>query len=226
MRVVILGATGMVGAGVLLECLDDSRIDDVIVIGRRSCDLQHDKLLELLHDDFFDYDTLAGRLTHIDACFFCLGVPSLGKTEDEYTRLTHDLTLAAAEALLAASPQSSFLYISAAGADSTAQGSSMWARVRGRLENKLFSMPFKSAHALRPGFIRAMRGVTSSVRLYGLVYALLGWIYPVLKRFAPNSVTSTVTIGRAMIHIAAEGWDENVLEMSSINRAGASVEGS
>ena len=118
-------------------------------------------LLELLHDDFFDYSALANHLTDVDACFFCLGVPSPGKTEDEYSRLTHDLTLAAAHALLSASPRSSFLYISAAGADSTEQGTMMWARVRGRLENKLFSMPFKSVYALRPGFIQAMRGASS-----------------------------------------------------------------
>jgi uncharacterized protein YbjT (DUF2867 family) len=210
----------MVGAGVLLECLDDSRIDDVIVIGRRSCDVRHDKLHEIVHNDFFDYSSLAAQLTHINACFFCLGVPSPGKTEEEYTRLTYDLTLAAADALLSVSPQMSFVYISAAGADSTEQGSSMWARVRGRLENKLFSMPFRSAHALRPGFIQAMRGTRSSVRMYRVVYALTGWMYPVLRRLFPNAVTSTVTIGRAMIHIATAGWDERVLEMSSINRAG------
>ena len=145
MRVVIFGATGMVGMGVLKECLDDDDVEDVLVVGRRESGVQHAKLRELIHKDFFDYSPIRAELSDRDTCFFCLGVSSVGQSEESYTRLTHDLALAAAEALVGVASGMAFVYVSAAGADPTEQSGSMWARVRGRLENKLLGIPFRAA---------------------------------------------------------------------------------
>ena len=219
MRVVIFGATGMVGRGVLRECLDDRRIQDVLVVGRRKCGEHHDKLREVLHDDFFDYSAIRNSFADRDACFFCVGVSSVGQDEDSYTRLTHDLTLAAAEALLGAASGMTFVYVSAAGADSTEHGGRMWARVRGRLENTLLAMPFKAVYIFRPGYIQPMRGVSSRVFWYRMLYAAIGWSYPLLRRLFPGGVTSTVAIGRAMISVVESGDGSQILKADGINAA-------
>ena len=219
MRIVVFGATGMVGSGVLKECLDDDRVEDVLVVGRRDCGEHGEKLREVLHDDFFDYSAIHAEFADRDTCFFCLGISSIGQDEDSYTRLTHDLTLSAANALLGAASRMTFVYVSAAGADATERGGSMWARVRGRLENRLLAMPFQDVYIFHPGYVQPMRGATSRVVWYRILYAGVGWTYPVLRRLFPHVVTSTVAIGRAMIAVAHSGYARHVLDSAAINAA-------
>ncbi len=221
MNVVLFGATGMVGSGVLLECLDDPRVASVLVVGRRSCGVTHRKLTEVLHDDFFDYSALGARLSGLDACFFCLGVSAAGMKEAEYTRLTHDLTLAAARALLDRNPDMVFCYVSGLGTDSTESGRAMWARVKGRTENALRAMPFRGAYMFRPGFIQPLRGVRSRTRLYAALYRVAGPLFPLLRRLFPRQVTTSVRVGRAMIRVAAEGHASPILESDVIDGLGA-----
>jgi uncharacterized protein YbjT (DUF2867 family) len=218
-RVVLFGASGMVGSGALLECLEDRRVTAVLVVGRTTCGIAHPKLEEILHRDFFDYSTIAARLTGLDACFFCLGVSVLGLSEAEYSRLTYDLTLAAAHALLAQNRQLTFCYVSGAGTDSSEQGRVMWARVKGKTENALLALPFTAAYMFRPGYIQPMKGVRTKVAAYRAIYALLGWLYPLLRRLAPNHITTSVQVGRAMIHVALAGYPQHILAPADINRA-------
>lgn len=221
MKIILFGATGMVGRGALLECLDDPRVRSVLVIGRSSCGVQHAKITEVLHQDFFNYGALAERFQDRDACFFCLGVSSAGLDEASYRRLTHDLTLAAAQAMAAVNKRLTFCYVSGQGTDSTERGRSMWARVKGQTENALLRLPFKAAYMFRPGLIQPLRGVRSKTRLYQTFYSALGFLIPVLKLLFPGSVTTTVAVGRALIQVAATGYDQPVLETRDINRLGS-----
>jgi uncharacterized protein YbjT (DUF2867 family) len=170
--------------------------------------------------DFTDFSDLAPDLTDVDACFYCLGVSSAGMQEAEYRRLTFDLTLAAARALAAARPGASFCYVSGEGTDSSAQGRSMWARVKGETENALLAMPL-NAYMFRPGFIRPRRGVRSKTRLYRAFYAVLGPLFPLLERVAPTHVTTSENLGRAMIEAAAAGYPKRILENADINALAA-----
>jgi uncharacterized protein YbjT (DUF2867 family) len=215
-NVIIFGATGMVGAGVLMECLEDPRVRSVLVVGRRPCGVTHPKLRETLREDFFGYADATRDFTDLDACFFCLGVSSAGMSEAAYTRVTYDLTLAAAEALLALNPALTFCYVSGEGTDATERGRFMWARVKGRTENHLLRMRLK-AYALRPGFIQPLKGVRSKTKLYQAVYDLLGPLFPLLRRAFPKHVTTTENVGRAMIRVAADGSAKRVLENPDIN---------
>lgn len=221
MRVAILGASGMVGKGVLLECLDDARVDSVLVVGRRSCGVAHRKLEEVLHADFFDFSALRPRLAGLDACFFTLGTTSAGKTEADYARQTYDLTLAAAREIVAASPQAVFVYVSGVGTDSTERGRVMWARVKGRTENALLALGFRGAYMMRPGFIQPLRGVTSSTPLYAGFYRWLAWLFPMLRTLFPKQVVTSVEVGRAMIRLAVQGDAKKVLEPPDIRRLAA-----
>ncbi len=220
-KVVLFGASGMVGGGVLLECLDDARVESVLVVGRRACGVSHPKLTEILHEDFFDFKALATRFRGLDACFFCLGVSAAGLSEAEYTRRTYDLTLAAARALAAASPHIVFTYVSGAGTDSTERGRVMWARVKGRTENALLALPIGGAYMLRPGFIQPMRGVRSGTRLYRVFYVVFGPLLPLLRRLFPRQITTTVAVGRAMIALAERGDARKILGPADINRLAA-----
>jgi uncharacterized protein YbjT (DUF2867 family) len=224
MRVAVFGASGMVGGGVLLECLDDPRVASVLVVGRTPTGMRHPKLEEVIHPDFFDYAGLGPRLAGLDACFFCLGTTSAGKTEAEYTRLTYTLTLAAAHAILAASPGAVFVYVSGVGTDSTERGRVMWARVKGRTENALLALPFRAAYMLRPGFIQPMRGVRSKTPLYQAFYVVLAPLFPLARKLFPRHVVTTVEVGRAMIRLAALGNPQKVLEPANIRRLAASDE--
>jgi uncharacterized protein YbjT (DUF2867 family) len=221
-KVVIFGASGMVGSGVLLECLDDARVSDVLVIGRSATGITHPKLEEVLHRDFFDYGAIQARLSGWDACFFCLGVSSNGMKEDDYRRLTFDLTMAAARALLAGSPMLTFCFVSGAGTDSTEKGRVMWARVKGKTENALLAMPFKAAYMARPGFIQPLRGVRSKTPLYQFFIVLARPLFPLLRRLFPRQVTTTVEIGRAMIEVVAKGYAKRILDPEDINRLAGS----
>lgn len=223
MRVVIFGATGMVGAGALLECLDDPQVTAVLVIGRHPTGATHPKVTEVLHQDFFAYEGLERRFAECDACFFCLGVSSAGMGEASYHHLTYDLTLAAARAMAAANPQMTFCYVSGEGTDGTERGPRMWARVKGKTENALLALPFKRAYMLRPAYIQPLRGVRSKTALYQAFYRALGFLYPVLRRLAPRYVTTTVNVGRALVRLAAEGDDKRILVTADINRLAANA---
>lgn len=209
--IIIYGATGMLGQGVLRESLLDAHIERVTVIGRSPIGQTHPKLREIVHVDLFDYHNIEEQLIGIDACFFCLGTPSTGKTEAEYTRITKNLTVTAAQILLRLNPQLSFIYISGEGADSSEKGALMWARVRGQTENELLQMPFKRVHIVRPGIIQPLNGIQSRVRLYRLGYNVLKPILPILRYFFPNLISSTQLLGQAMIKIAREGYEKPIL---------------
>jgi uncharacterized protein YbjT (DUF2867 family) len=217
-RVVVFGASGMVGAGVLLECLDDPRVASVLAVGRRSCGVTHPKLTEVLHGDFYDYSAIASRLAGLDACFFTLGVSAAGLSEAEYAHQTYDLTLAAARATLAGSPRLTFCYVSGVGTDSTERGRVMWARVKGRTENALLALPFAGAYMLRPGFIQPLRGVRSRTALYRAFYVALAPVVPLLRRVLPKTIATTVSIGRAMIELALNGEERRILGPADIER--------
>lgn len=221
MKVVLFGATGMLGAGTLLECLEDPRVESVLVVARRATGTTHPKLTEVLHTDFFNYQSLQSRFRDRDACFFCLGVSSAGMSEADYHRMTYDLTLAAAQALVAANPHMTFCYISGAGTDGTAQGRSMWARVKGKTENALLALPFKAAYMLRPGYIQPVKGVRSSTGWYRAFYAVLGPFFPLLRLLVPRLVTTTANVGRAMIALATSGFPHPILDVADINALAA-----
>ncbi len=220
MNVLLFGASGMVGQGVLRECLLDAAVERVLVIGRTPTGQQHPKLRERMHTDFYDFAAIEAELTGFDACFFCLGVSAAGMTEERYHRLTYDLTLAAATTLARLNPALTFCYVSGLGTDSTAQGRTMWARVKGKTENALLKLPFKAAYMFRPGLIQPLHGITSKTPLYRAIYALTGLLLPLLRRVAPKYVTTTELLGRAMIAVGRHGAPTPILETRDINAAG------
>lgn len=217
MRVVLFGGTGMVGAGVLIECLDDPRVESVTSIVRRTTDTKHPKLREIVHTDFYEYSSLRSTFADADVCFFCLGVSVVGLREDQYYHLTYDLTLAAAHAMVAVRPELTFCYVSGAHTDSTEQGRVMWARIKGKTENALLALPFRAAYMFRPGYIQPLRGVRSKTALYQAIYRIISPFYPLLRRLFPKSVTTSVNVGRAMIAVAANGYPRRIVESDEIN---------
>ena len=220
MNVVIFGASGMVGQGVLLECLRDDAVERVVVVGRSSAGRQHAKLRELLTPDLFDLSTIADDLTGLDACFFCLGVTSAGMSEADYQRITYDLTLSVAQVLVERNAALTFLFVSGSGTDSTERGRSMWARVKGATENALLCMPFRAAYMFRPGFIQPMDGIRSKTPLYQSFLTVLRPVLPFLQRLFSQSITTTRELGRAMVRVARDGWPTPLLEQRDIIRAG------
>ncbi|MES2426353.1 MAG: NAD-dependent epimerase/dehydratase family protein [Bacteroidota bacterium] len=217
-KVIITGATGMVGEGVLLHCLDNPAIEQVLIVNRKHYDRQHPKLKELLVPDFMDLSKVTDQLTGYDACFFCAGVTSVGKKEPEYTHLTYDITLNFAKAVSDANPNLVFTYVSGSSTDSTEKGSVMWARVKGRTENALFQLPYKKAYAFRPGIMKPVDGQQS---LNG-TYRWFMWLYPVVNFLAPKSTLTLHQVGQAMINAVTKGYDKAVLEVGDIRElAGA-----
>jgi uncharacterized protein YbjT (DUF2867 family) len=216
-NVALFGATGMVGSGVLLECLGDARVDSVLVVGRNPCGVVDEKVREHLRTDFFDYEDMADALAGLDACFFCLGVSAYRLDEATYRRLTYDLTLAAARALEAANPGLAFCYVSGEGTDSSEKGRFMWARVKGATENALLSL-LPGAYMFRPGYVQPMKGVRSKTRLYQTLYNVAAPLYPLLRRMFGGHMTTSENVGKAMIQVAARGYEERVLENRDINR--------
>jgi uncharacterized protein YbjT (DUF2867 family) len=221
MNVLLFGATGMVGQGVLRECLLDPGVERVLAVGRRKTGLEHEKLREIVRADLFDLSAVEGELAGHDACFFCLGVSSAGMSEPEYTRVTFDLTMAVARVLARLNPGMTFIYVSGAGTDAGERGRTMWARVKGRTENALLGLPFRAATMFRPGFIQPMHGIRSRTRLYRALYAVAGPLYPLWKTLFPGFVTTTEKVGRAMLRAARDGAPRAVLENRDINALAA-----
>ncbi|MFD6920609.1 NAD-dependent epimerase/dehydratase family protein [Streptomyces sp. NPDC059944] len=218
MRVIIFGASGMVGHGALHACLRDDTVTEVLAVVRSPLPLTHAKLRQIVHADFTDYAAVQDQLKDLDACFFCLGVSAVGRSETEYARVTHDYTLAAARALNAASPSVTFVYVSGEGTDSTGKSRQMWARVKGRTENELLAMPM-AAYMFRPGYIQPIDGASSRTPLYRVMYRVTAALYPVLRRAFPRYVTNTDAVGRAMLAVARQhGTGPTVLRNPDINR--------
>ena len=203
----------MVGKGVLLECLEDENISEVLLVNRQPIGMQHPKLKELIHKDFYELSPIKERLQGYDACFFCLGVSAIGMTEEQYSRVTYNLTIHFAETVI--NPGMTFIYVSGTGTDSTEQGRSMWARVKGRTENALLKMPFKAAYMFRPGLILPMKGIKSKTGWYNAAYVVLRPFFPLMRKSA--SVTDTIRVGKAMINVALHGSDKKHLENRDIN---------
>jgi uncharacterized protein YbjT (DUF2867 family) len=218
MRVLLFGASGMVGQGVLRECLLDPDVESVVSIGRGVSGQQHPKLRELLHNNFLDFSTIEDQLSGFDACFFCLGVSSAGMNEEQYQRITYGFAIAAARVLARVSSNLTFIYVSGMGTDSSERGRSMWARVKGKTENELLRLPFRAAYMFRPGGIVPLHGVRSKTKLYRVFYVLLGPLLSPFYTLFPKYVTTTEQIGRAMLKVAKQGWPKSVLETSDINQ--------
>jgi uncharacterized protein YbjT (DUF2867 family) len=221
MNVILFGATGMVGQGVLRECLLDPEVESVMAIGRSAIEQQHEKLHEIVLKTLTDLSSVENRLSGYDACFFCLGVSSAGMSEDDYRRVTYDLSLSVAATLARLNPAMTFIYVSGAGTDSSEHGRMMWARIKGKTENALLAMPFKAAYMFRPGYIQPMHGVRTKTKWYGTAYAIMAPLYPLLRRLFPRYVTTTEQLGRAMISVAKTSATKRVLESNDINAISA-----
>ncbi|GAA3950922.1 epimerase [Hymenobacter algoricola] len=211
-KAILTGATGMVGEGVLLECLHNPAVAQVLSISRRPSGITHPKLREIIHADFHDLTPIQDQLTGYNACFFCLGVSSVGLKEPAYRRLTHDLTLHFAQTLRPRNPGLTFCYMSGAGTDGTLQSGQMWARVKGETENALLGLGFRQAYMFRPGFLRA----TSGQRHVLSYYKYFGWLYPVLRTLTPRYVSTLAELGQAMIQVTRRGYAKPVLEVPDI----------
>ena len=218
MRVLLFGASGMVGQGVLRECLRDDRVTSVLSVGRSPVVSTHPKLRHLPHADLFDLAPVADELAGVDATFFCVGVSSAGMRAEEYRRLTYDLTTAVAAVVADRSPGSTFVYVSGAG--TSAASRQRWARVKAETEAAVAALALRT-WLFRPGYIQPLHGTTSRTRLYAALYRVVGPLYPVLRRVVPGHVTTTEAVGRAMLAVAADGWPQQVLSNADINAAAA-----
>ncbi len=219
MNVLLFGATGMVGQGVLRECLLDPDVQLVETVGRTATGTQHPKVAEIVHADLWHYEAIETSLSGFDACFFCLGVSVSGMTEADYERVTFGITIAAAETLCRLNPQMTFVYVSGAGTDSSEQGRTMWARIKGKTENALLRLPFASAYMFRPGLIEPRDGIRSKTKLYRIFYMLAKPLLPLLRLAFPGHVLTTREIGRAMLMVARSGYPKRVLESKDIHAA-------
>ncbi|SEP47712.1 epimerase [Amycolatopsis saalfeldensis] len=219
MKVLLFGATGMVGQGVLRECLLDDRVEQVLTVGRTATGTVHPKLAELVPEDLADLSGHTAELSRYDTCFFCLGVSSAGMPAEEYERITYQLTLSVARTLVDARPHSTFIYVSGAGTDSSERGRIRWARVKGATENALKRLPL-TTYFFRPGAVQPMHGITSKTPLYRVIYRFTGPLFAVLRRVAPATVTTTEELGRAMVSVTADGYPRQILEPRDITAAG------
>jgi len=210
--VIITGATGMVGEGVLHECLLHDDVERVLAINRKPCGVIHPKLKEIIHSDFFNFSSIEPELKNYSACFFCLGVSSIGMKEKEFHHLTYDLTMHVAQTVSRINHDMVFCYISGKGTDSTENGRMIWARVKGKTENHLQQLPFKKVYLFRPGYIQPTKGLKNTLKGYRYVI----WMYPFLKSVLPSSACSLREIGLAMIHAATRGYDKSIIEVKDI----------
>lgn len=214
MKVVVFGATGMVGQAALRECLASPEVTEVLVIGRATVETKHAKLREIVRKDLLDLGDIEADLAGVDACLFCLGVSAAGMSETQYRTITYDLTLAVAKTLSKTSPRSTFVYITGAGTN--ARGGAMWARVKGETENALLELGFPRAYMFRPGFIQPMHGVTSKTKLYAAIYLVMGPLYPLLARLFPRMLLTSEEVGRAMLKAGLHGAPKAILEIADI----------
>jgi hypothetical protein len=212
LRAIVTGATGMVGEGVLHECLMHNDVEAVLVIGRRPCGVRHPKLKEIIHGDFYDITTIEKKIAGYNACFFCLGKSSVGMSEEDYYRVTYTLTMHVAEVLARNNHDMVFCYVSGLGTDSTEKGSIRWARVKGKTENDLMKLPFKRAYGVRPGFMRPTQGLKNAPAYY----RALGFLFSPLRALFPKFFTTLGEVGVAMINVALRGYDKQVLEVEDI----------
>jgi len=211
-KAIITGATGMVGEGVLHECLQHPGVEEVLVINRKTCGVSHPKLKEIIHANFFDLSAIRNELVGYNACFFCLGVSSICMKEPEYTKLTYTLTMHVADVLSFQNPAMSFCYVSGAGTDSTEKGKLMWARVKGKTENDLMKRPFKAVYNFRPSIIKPTKGLHNTLKLYHY----FGWMMPLVQLLAPNAICSLKELGLAMINVASSGYEKHIIEVKDI----------
>jgi uncharacterized protein YbjT (DUF2867 family) len=211
MKVIITGATGMIGQGVLLECLDNTEVTKILVIGRQSVNMTHAKLDELLVSDFTNFDPYTSDLADYDACYYCLGISAAGLDEAAYTKITHDYAMNLAQVLLDLNKQFTFIYVSGEGTDSSEKGRMMWARVKGKTENDLLGLGFKQSYMYRPGMIIPLKGIKSRTKLYQFMYDYFMWLVKLIKFLAPNSVVNTTQIGQSMINVTLSGYKESII---------------
>jgi uncharacterized protein YbjT (DUF2867 family) len=214
LRLLLTGVTGMVGEGVLNECLLSPDVDEVLVVSRRPTGIEHLKFSEYILPNFFDLSSIGNVLDDFDACFFCLGVSSVGIKKNEYERMTYDLTIGFAKALAQASPGAVFCYVSGAGTDSTEKGRLHWARVKGKTENDLQRLGLSQTFLFRPGILKPTRGLKNTLGFYKWA----GWILPVFEFILPNSICSLAQLGQAMIHAVTRGYQKNVLDVKDIKK--------
>jgi uncharacterized protein YbjT (DUF2867 family) len=212
LKAIVTGATGMVGEGVLHECLLHEDVESVLVIGRRPCGVSHPKLKEIIHKDFLDITSIAKQLKGYNACFFCLGRSSVGMSAEDYYRVTYDLTLHVAGVLARNNPDMVFCYVSGLGTDSTEKGRVRWARVKGKVENDLMNLPFKKAYGIRPGFMKPTEGLKNAAGYY----RALGFLYAPLRSLFPKYITTLAEVGIAMINVALRGYHKPVLEVEDL----------
>ncbi|MBS1688361.1 MAG: NAD-dependent epimerase/dehydratase family protein [Bacteroidetes bacterium] len=212
LRVIVTGVTGMVGEGVLYECLQNPKVEAVLALTRKSVEMKHPKLKEIIHNDFYDLSAIEEQLKGYNACFFCLGVSSVGMKEADYYKVTYTLTMHVAEKLSKHNSDMTFCYISGAGTDGTEKGRSMWARVKGKTENDLRKLPFKRAYAFRPGFIKPIKGL-KHVHSF---YKYINWLFPIGRALAPNGFCTLHELGLAMINVVNSGYDKDVVDGKAI----------
>ncbi|WP_341835224.1 epimerase [Chitinophaga pollutisoli] len=217
LNVILTGATGMVGEGVLLECLENPHVEKVLIINRRPSGYTHPKLQEIIHENFFNIRPIAGQLTGYNACFFCLGVTSVGKSEPEYYRQTYVLTMHFAETLADRNRDIAFCYVSGSGTDGSEHGRVMWARVKGKTENDLMKLPFRAAFAFRPGLLKATPGQRHLLK----AYKFFGWMYPFFRSLFPGFASSLQELGKAMIAVSRNGYTSKVIEVRDIHKLAA-----
>lgn len=218
MKVILFGGTGMVGQGVLRECLLDPEVTQLLAVGRNPVNQKHPKLRKLVVPDLYDLSGVEQQLAGFDACFFTLGTSAAGLTEEKYSRVTYDLTMNVARTLVRLNPGMTFIYVSGMGTDSSERGRVMWARVKGRTENALLALGFRRAFMFRPGLIVPMHGIRSRTTLYRVAYAIMAPLVPLIRLAFPNAVTTTERVGRAMLAVAEHGNPKAVLEAVDINR--------
>lgn len=211
-KAIITGSTGMVGEGILHECLLHPEVDSVLVINRKPCALKQEKLKEIVHKDFYDLSAIENHLAGYNACYFCAGVSSVGKKEEEYKRITYDLTMNFADKLVKLNSDLNFCYVSGLGTDSTEKGRIMWARVKGKTENDLMKLPFRDSYMFRPGFIRPTKGLKNAYKAYNFFTPF----YPIFRKLFPKYVVTLEEIGLAMINVTLFGSDKKVLECKDI----------
>lgn len=214
LRIILTGATGMVGEGVLHECLENEDVESVLIIGRRTAGISHPKVKEIVHPALYDLSSIESQLEGYNACLFCLGTSSVGKKEPSFTKITYELTIGFAKTLSKQNLKLVFCYISGAGTDSTEKGRLMWARVKGKTENDLMKLPFKAVYNFRPGILSPTKGLKNTLGFY----KWLGWMIPLVKAISPKSISSLKQLGRAMIAVCKNGYEKNIIEVSDIKK--------